>query len=94
MEDGQPSMSVGDMLPRQGSIVSITANTETLVVWEAEVYINKSATPIMTFLVNGLNKLSDTNINIDVASGDIIQVRAKGSNIPMPRVLIEIAWRL
>jgi hypothetical protein len=94
MEDGSPSMAVGDMIPRNGTIVGITTNTEQLETWEAEVYKNQGATPVASLVIGNLSKLSSTNFNIDVNSGDIIQVRAKGSDITMPRVLIEIAWRL
>lgn len=94
MEDGQPSLSVGDMVPRPGTIVGITANTEVPSIWVVEVYKQGVPDPIATLSINNLSKLSNTNYNIDINSGDIIMVKAKGSDIQTPRVIIEITWRL
>ena len=94
VEDGQPTMSVGDMLPRKGTIVGITANTEIVGTWEVEVYKKDTALPIANLVINSLSKLSDTNYNVDIDSGDIIMVKAKGSDIHLPRVIIEVSWRV
>ena len=94
VEDGQPSMTVGDMVPRNGTIVGLTANTETQATWEVELYKLGDSSAIGSFSIAGLSKASETNLDIEINSDDIILVRAKGSNILMPRVIIEIAWRL
>ena len=93
-EDGQPLMSVGDAMPRNATIVGITANTESSATWTVEVYKRGSVTLLASLPLVAISSWQVINLNADIASGDILLIKAVGANIPMPRSIIEIAWRL
>lgn len=95
LEDGQPAMSVGDHIPRIATIVGLTANCETPATWTVEICRKSDPdNPLVSFAMIDEESGSKQDLNVDILSGDILIYKVKGTNIPMPRIIIEIAWRL
>lgn len=95
LEDGQPAMSVGDKVPRVATIVGLTANCETPADWTVEICrLSDPENPLVSFAIVNDSSGVKTDLNVDIGSGDILVYRIKGTNIPMPRIIVEIAWRL
>lgn len=93
VEDGTPTMSVGDLVTRNATIVEVSAITEGAQEWSVEVYKNSEIVPFLTMAVNTQNTKKE-DYNVDVSEGDILHVKASGENIQFPIVTIELAWRL
>ena len=94
VEDKQPTLSVGDSLPRPGTITSLTANCEVASTWILEVRRKGSVAVLASLAINASDRAEDTSLDIDVNQGDVIQLFMNGVNISFPRGLLEIAWRL
>lgn len=94
LEDGQPSMSVGDLIPRNSTIIGATALCETAHTWNFCVYKLGDPTPILTLPVSSDTKASNLALNEDIDASTVLLFKAEGSNIPFPRIMLEIAWRL
>jgi hypothetical protein len=93
VEDGQPMMSVGDVMPRPGTIVGINANTEVAATWTLEVYKRGASLPVYSLLISGQTQAEDT-VNVDVNTGDVLQLKLNGNHVAFPRAALEIAWRI
>lgn len=93
VEDGTPTMSVGDIITRNATIVEVSAVTEQALTWNVEVYKNTDTIPILTMSMN-TESTKKEDYNVDVSEGDILHVKASGENIQFPIVTIELAWRL
>lgn len=94
LEDGQPSMTVGDGLERNATIMGITANCETETNWAVKIFRRGSALPLVTLNMTWKSFDKDTDLNVDVPANSVLLFKVEGSNIPFPRVLLELAWRL
>lgn len=94
LEGGQPSMTVGDNLPRAGTIVGITANCETVSSWVLKIFKKGVPTPLVSLPIVSNTKAENQTLNQDVDAGSVILFYGEGSNIPFPRAMLEIAWRL
>lgn len=92
LEDGQPSMTVGDGLIRPSTITSITANCETSVNWTIKIFSKGVLAPLLTFPLT--SSYGEQSLNIDVAEDGILLFKVEGTNVPFPRVLLELAWRV
>ena len=94
LEDGMSAYDVGDALPRNATITGITLNCEASSSWAFEIYKRGTPAPIASLsVVSGIENHS-TSINVDVSEGDILTFKLNGSNIPFPRGLVELAWRI
>lgn len=94
LEDGQPSMSVGDGLIRNATIMGLTANCETDHNWTVKIFSKGVVLPLVTLVITGASYKKDEAINVDAPTGSILLFKVEGNNIPFPRVLLELAWRL
>jgi hypothetical protein len=94
LEDGQPAMSVGDGLIRNATIMGLTANCETNHSWTVKIFSKGVTLPLVTLSITGSSYKKDDTINVDAAAGSILLFKVEGNNIPFPRVLLELAWRL
>lgn len=94
LEDGQPAMSVGDGLIRNATIMGLTANCETNHNWTVKIFSKGNALPLVTLAITGASYKKDDGINVDAPAGSILLFKVEGNNIPFPRVLLELAWRL
>jgi hypothetical protein len=94
LEGGQPSMTVGDSLIRDATIVGITANCETAATWDVKIFKKGTPASLVTFsLVSSSNK-GDATLNVDVAKGSVLLFKVEGTNVPFPRAMLELAWRV
>lgn len=93
LEGGQPSMTVGDALIRDATLISVTANCETTATWTLKVFAKGNPTPLAVLPMISNTTASNPSLNKDVPAGTVIQFFAEGSNIPFPRGLLELAWR-
>lgn len=95
LEDGQPAMSVGDLIPRIATIVGLTANCESPTTWSVEICRKSDPeNPLVVFDLIDQDSGKVDDLNVDILSNDILIYKVKGENIPMPRIIVEIAWRL
>lgn len=88
-----PTMGVGVDIPRKGTIVGLTVNCEIPYSWVLEIYKKGTATPIASIALVSQSKKEDTNLDVDVEQGDILQFKVNGTNVPLPTCLLELAWR-
>lgn len=93
VEDGTPTMTVGDIIIRNATITGLSVSTESAQSWSVEIYKNGDSTPILSLNLSS-EKTKKADYNVDVSDGDILHVKASGENIQFPIVTIEIAWRL
>lgn len=93
IEDGTPTMSVGDIITRNATIVEISAMTEIIQTWSVDVYKNSETTPFLTMNIDTESKKKQ-DYNVDINEGDILHIKASGENIQFPIVTLELAWRL
>lgn len=94
LEDGQPAMTVGDDLLRDATIIGISANCETNSTWSAKVFKKGDPSPLVTLNMLWTTHKEDTSIDMDVAAGSVLLFKVEGTNIPFPRVILELAWKL
>lgn len=94
VEDRQPTMSVGDVVPRNATLVGITANCETSHTWVLEIRKRGSLDPLVSLNVLTDNMAKSTALNVDINADTVLQFFVNGINVPVPRGLLEIAWRL
>lgn len=94
LEDGQPAMTVGDALIRDATIMGITANCESNATWTVKVFKKGVALPLVTLGLTGQSYKKDSSLNVDVTMGSVLLFKVEGSNIPFPRILLELAWRV
>jgi hypothetical protein len=94
LEDGQPSMSIGDLIPRNATIIGATALCETPHSWSFSVFKLGDPTPVVTLPVLSDTKASNLALNEDIDASTVLLFKAEGTNIPFPRIMLELAWRL
>lgn len=94
LEDGQPAMSVGDGVIRPATIMAITANCESAHTWTVKIFSKGTPLPLVTFAITAASYKKDEGISVDVPVGSVLLFKVEGNNIPFPRVLLELAWRL
>lgn len=94
VEDSQPTMTVGDDLPHNGTIVGLTANCEVPSTWVFEVYKKGTPTSIASLSLSSQASKEDETVDVDVSKGDVLLFKLNGVQIPFPRGMVEIAWRL
>lgn len=94
LEDGQPSMTVGDPTIRNATIMGLTANCESNHNWSVKVFRKGVALPLVTLNLVGASYKNDSTLNVDVPAGSVLLFKVEGNNIPFPRVLLELAWRI
>jgi len=94
LEDGQPAMTVGDALIRNATIMGITANCESNTNWTIKVFKKGSPSPLVNLGMVWLSYKKDSSINMDVPAGSILLFKVEGTNVPFPRIILELAWKL
>lgn len=94
LEDGQPAMSVGDGLFRDATLTAISANCEIAHTWTVKIFKKGVPSPLVTFPLAGLAFKDNTTLNVDVDRGSVLLFKVEGTNIPFPRILLELAWRI
>ena len=94
LEDGQPAMSVGDNLLRNATIVGVSVNCESSATWTLKVFKKGVTTPLLILPIVSNTKVENQGLNQDVDAGSVLLFKVEGSNIPFPRMLLELAWRL
>lgn len=95
--DGQSSFTTGVRIPRNATILSIVAQTRGAETWNVRVRKNGSATNLASLSLSGVAGGQVTSLNVDVSTGDRIQIYADTSGllgVRDPNVWIELAWRL
>jgi hypothetical protein len=90
-----PSNILGYKIPRNGTITSVTTQTQNISNCDFEIKKNNVITSIHTLsLTNEVEKIND-NLNININSGDFLQCRlvVSSGNVDYPLIFLEIAWR-
>jgi hypothetical protein len=90
-----PSNILGYKIPRNGTITSVTIQTQNISNCDFEIKKNNVITSIHTLsLVNEVEKIND-NINIDINIGDFLQCQllVNSGDVDYPLIFLEIAWR-
>lgn len=94
LEDRQPTGVVGDAMPRPAVITAITGNCESNATWNLKIYKKGTALELVDLPIVADVFGSNTALNKDLDTGDVLIFKAEGSGIPYPRALLELAWRL
>jgi hypothetical protein len=94
LEDGQPSMTVGEGILRNATIMSITAHTESAHTWTIKIFRKGSPTPLVILPIVSAIMGENLSLDADVPASSVLLFKAEGTNIPFPRVTIELAWKL
>lgn len=91
--DDIPSMNKqGFLLPRPATLTGLWAKSRSTGGWIAEVRRNGVELTVAGISVSG-GSGENSNINIDLDEGDVLQIYASGMNVEFPLVKAEIAWR-
>jgi len=94
--DGQASNLSGYRLPRDATIISLSAQTTNPETWTLRVRKNKIHNEIASLSLVNIEGDHDTGLDIDVEEGDVLQFFADTIafwGIENPLVWAEIAWR-
>lgn len=94
VEDGQPMITVGDTIKLPATIVGLNANCESNATWTLQVLERSSPTVLASLTLVGESKKYDNTINVDVSAGAVLILKVNGVNVPYPRAMVELAWRL
>lgn len=94
LEDGQPAMTVGDALIRDATLMGLTANCESSTSWTVKIFRKGVGAPLVTMPMVSSSYKKDSSINMDVPAGSILLFKVEGTNIPFPRIILELAWKL
>jgi len=94
LEDGQPAMTVGDALIRGATLMGLTANCETSADWTVKIYRKGVISPLVTMVLVASAYKKDSSINVDAPAGSVLLFKVEGTNIPFPRIILELAWKL
>jgi hypothetical protein len=92
-DDGIPGSSSGKLIKQNATITSISGMTSASGPWTLKIFKYGSNIPILTQAISNQAFIFNS-LNIDVNSGDVLQIFANGNNIKMPLVEVELAWRL
>jgi hypothetical protein len=93
--DAIPSSETGVRIMRNATIVGLFAQTDVNETWILEVRRNGVVTVLTSLTMTGVSGNQATNINVDLAAGDELQLFANTTgNIKSPIAGIEIAWRV
>lgn len=92
-DDGIPGSSSGKLVKQNATIVSLSGMTGASGPWTLKVFKYGSNIPILTQAISNQAFIFNS-LNIDVSAGDVLQLFANGTNIKMPLVELELAWRL
>lgn len=87
--------TAGWVMPRNGTITSVTLYFVSGPTKEFQIRLNSSTTPLQTYNVNSATPTVSVE-NLDISANDRLQVfvGAAGSAAYDPTVSIEVAWRL
>jgi len=94
--DGQASNLAGYRIPRDGTIVSISAQTRGTETWVLRVRKNGLVTNVASLSVSAAAGAHDVTLDVDVDESDRIEMYADTTaffGIKDPFVMVEIAWR-
>jgi len=94
VEDGQPTMSVGYPLIRPATITGLIIHCETAASWVLHILRLGSPSPLVSLAMSANTIASNQVLNRDVVAGSVLQLKAEGTNIPFPRAILELAWKL
>jgi len=86
----------GYRLPRDATLIAIAAQTRTAETWTVQIRKNDSATDLASLAIAASAGDHDTDIDVDFAAGDYIQIYAETTGVfgvRDPVVWIQIAWR-
>jgi hypothetical protein len=92
-DDGIPGTSSGRVIRNNATIVSLGGMTSDVSSWYLKIFKYGSNSPILSQQI-GTKSFTFNSLNIDVNAGDILQFFVDGTNIKMPLVELELAWRL
>lgn len=82
----------GVLMPRNGTLTTISGKSRSMQNWYLEVRKNGSQAPIVSQLISSGKGISPA-INIDFQEGDWLQIFCDGNNVSNPIAKIELAWR-
>jgi hypothetical protein len=90
-----PSNILGYKIPRNGTITSITIQTQNMANCAFEIKKNNAISAIHTMSLSNESEQINDNLNIDVNLGDYIQTKllVNSGNVDYPLLYLEIAWR-
>jgi len=89
-----PSNNSGYRIPRNATIVSITTQLDANGTADMRLRTNDNAANIATLSISAALGDQDNTINVDIASGDFVQMYSdNATSIADPMVIVEIAYR-
>ena len=88
--DDVPSNVSSYAMPRNGTIVAMSASTESASSWTFEIHINGSS--VATLSCTGTSTVA-TDKNVDFNAGDVLEFYCNGTAVPWPVANVEVAWR-
>jgi hypothetical protein len=90
--NGIPSSLTGFRMARDGTIVSLFAQTADTETWTLE--IRKNSSTISLLVITAATGNEDNTINVDFSQGDELKLFCNGSFIRAPVGGFEVAWRI
>jgi len=89
-----PSNNSGLRIPRNATLVSLTAQLDASGTCTFEIEKNDTGTSIATLDISATTFAVQTNTNVDVSAGDFLQCHMDATpSVEDPIILIELAWR-
>lgn len=92
--DGSPMSVAPYYLLRNATIVGLSGQSEVGHTWILSVLKNDNPSAISFVSLVNQSFVQNLGLNIDVDLGDRLVLKAVGTNIPFPKGILEIAWRL
>lgn len=92
--DGVAMSNTGIRMSRNGTITSLSAQTDGVETWTFEVRKNNSVLVLASLVLTAVSGGQINTINVDVASGDELQFFCNGTAVDFPVAMCEIAWRI
>ena len=91
--DGNPTMGeVGYPIIRDATITAMWGKSRSLNNWTIEARVNGIPITVASIPVNA-GYGANTQLNVDLSAGDILQFYLNGSGVKYPMCGVEIAWR-
>jgi hypothetical protein len=87
--------AAGFRVPRNATVVSISAQTDGSFTWTAQLKKNGSPTVLGSLAITAATGGSTTATNADLTAGDRLEFYVSASsNIESPVIWVELAWRV
>jgi hypothetical protein len=85
---------VGDAMLRKATIIGLNAQCETPHTWTIKIFVKGNPVPVVILPIVSDTMGQNLLLNEDIASANVLLYKVEGTNIPFPRILLELAWRL